>query len=544
MKKLLFPILVCAFAVMSCSKNDDIATDLLTKNPITIGISTTSVSYEPLPITSRASGASNDLLAIQVYEGEIPVAKGLFDDWSAITFQGYTNTEYRVVATMIVDAKNKISAIGDIYALPFNSAITTEMEDSSAPFEGISSSSAALSIDNEVYATPNIDRYYGDVSKSITNSDAIISIPMKRMSFGVSLEDCTEELVLKIQDAPELTLNDGDMAIYSLSNFAEAYSADESTLPYNETKFLTLSANGSEIFSDNVRFQRNRLAKIGIDKINGSVSFEFETPFEEDNITTTPTLRILTFEDSDYKGTDNMLGNSDWSSLIDDVEYKVGGLLYGDPMFVNSPAKVYEWYDEGNTELAHHFLGGSFSTVDYAGGGHAISHYVESDLSKGDYKRQLSVVVEDPETRNGGCNGSRNFAMHFGYIDDSGYGMTENLPQIYFHDGTPRVIDHMYVAPNTYLANCVTNGNGLTDPLLEEGYVNIVAIAWNGDTKIGELVFELANEHGFIDQWTKWDLSSFGKVTHIEFNMTGSSDNGYGFSQPAYFAYDNVAVQF
>ena len=26
--------------------------------------------------------------------------------------------------------------------------------------------------------------------------------------------------------------------------------------------------------------------------------------------------------------------------------------------------------------------------------------------------------------------------------------------------------------------------------------------------------------------------------------MTGSSDNGYGFSQPAYFAYDDVAVRF
>lgn len=35
-----------------------------------------------------------------------------------------------------------------------------------------------------------------------------------------------------------------------------------------------------------------------------------------------------------------------------------------------------------------------------------------------------------------------------------------------------------------------------------------------------------------------------GEVTKIEFNITGSSDNGYGFSQPAYFAYDDVAVRF
>jgi hypothetical protein len=45
-------------------------------------------------------------------------------------------------------------------------------------------------------------------------------------------------------------------------------------------------------------------------------------------------------------------------------------------------------------------------------------------------------------------------------------------------------------------------------------------------------------------EWKKWDLSPLGKVVEVQFNVTGSSDNGYGFSQPAYFAYDNVAVRF
>ena len=44
--------------------------------------------------------------------------------------------------------------------------------------------------------------------------------------------------------------------------------------------------------------------------------------------------------------------------------------------------------------------------------------------------------------------------------------------------------------------------------------------------------------------WTRFDLSGLGAVTKVEFNITGSSDNGYGFSQPAYFAYDDVAVRF
>ena len=32
-------------------------------------------------------------------------------------------------------------------------------------------------------------------------------------------------------------------------------------------------------------------------------------------------------------------------------------------------------------------------------------------------------------------------------------------------------------------------------------------------------------------------------MTGLVSDMTGSSDNGYGFSQPAYFAYDDVAVR-
>lgn len=47
-----------------------------------------------------------------------------------------------------------------------------------------------------------------------------------------------------------------------------------------------------------------------------------------------------------------------------------------------------------------------------------------------------------------------------------------------------------------------------------------------------------------VTDWTKFDLSGLGKVTRVTFNVTGSSDNGYGFSQPAYFAYDDVAVRF
>lgn len=240
-------------------------------------------------------------------------------------------------------------------------------------------------------------------------------------------------------------------------------------------------------------------------------------------------LRILTFE-GEY-----------WTALIDSPQYG-GPLLYGESGM--GPAD-YHWNDEGNTFLAHD-MPENFGTTCYWGGGHAISNYVEMDLANGDNMHQLAVYYKDPATGFGGHGGSENFCVHFGYMDDSGFNMTENLPSIYFMDGVARVVDHMYVMWTTYLANCVSNGNGLTAPLDPDGYVKVIATGYdeNGTKVEPSLEFSLASADGQISEWTKWDLSSLGKVLMIEFNMAGDSDNGYGFSQPAYFCYDDVAVRF
>ena len=65
------------------------------------------------------------------------------------------------------------------------------------------------------------------------------------------------------------------------------------------------------------------------------------------------------------------------------------------------------------------------------------------------------------------------------------------------------------------------------------------------DTQVGQCTIYLVNgPDNIVDGWVKWDLSSLGEVSRVDFNVLGTSDNGYGFSQPAYFAYDDVAVRF
>ena len=281
------------------------------------------------------------------------------------------------------------------------------------------------------------------------------------------------------------------------------------------------------------------------------------TAFAEGTQTTVPStgetqtgnyeLRVLTFEDADYKGGTNFAGKSDWSSLIDDPQYG-GSMLYPDGSGTTDESKAYTWYDAGNTELKH-TLPKSWDNYCYWGGGHAVSNYASGEFTTyGSFNSQLTVYkkdVTDLVRTGGGHNGSNNFAVHFGYKDDSGYTDSQILPSFSFGDGVARVIDHMYVNNICYALNCYLNGNGQTAKIGDDDWVKLTATGYNGETKTGETSIYLCNgPKNIIMDWTKFDLSGLDAVTKVEFNITGSSDNGYGFSQPAYFAYDDVAVRF
>lgn len=266
-------------------------------------------------------------------------------------------------------------------------------------------------------------------------------------------------------------------------------------------------------------------------------------------------LRILSFEDGTEQfeaytitGFDSATQSyydhpvAKWSDLIDTPEYG-GPLTYGDMGFSGEMRGCdYHWYDEGNTGLASEFPVNYGSKV-YWGGGHVVSNYASTDYKTyGSYMHQMTVY--GPEGK-GGHNGTPNFGIHYGYIDGSGYNMTEVLPYFYFMDGKARVIDHMWVNNSCYAISCFADGNGLTANIGENDYVKIVATGYtaDGDTTTSEFYLCNGPEH-FVTEWAKWDLSELGAVVKVDFNILGSSDNGYGFSQPSYFAYDDVAVRF
>ena len=261
-------------------------------------------------------------------------------------------------------------------------------------------------------------------------------------------------------------------------------------------------------------------------------------------------IRTLTFEDADYKGdVPNFAGGDNWSSLIDDPQYG-GSMLYGTGGGVDNIDDAYKWADKNNTWLSN-VLSEGYGTWCYWSGGHAISNYCSADIETyGGFGSQLTVYKKSNDLslfrQGGGHNGSNNFAVHFGYADNSGFGLGyDALPTLTFADGVARVIDHMYVNNTTYALNCYMDGNGLTAKIGPDDWVALVFAGYNGEEKTDSVKFYLCNgPENIVMDWTKVDLSSLGKITRMTINVTGSSDNGYGFSQPAYFAYDDVAVRF
>lgn len=249
--------------------------------------------------------------------------------------------------------------------------------------------------------------------------------------------------------------------------------------------------------------------------------------------------RVLTFEDADYMGSGSYLGKKDWSSLIDSQQY--GGPL----LYPATAEKVYNWYDEANTGLASD-LPNNYGDGKFWGGGQAISNYVDTNLSNGDFNHQLSVYYRHSNGK-GGHNGSSNFCIQNGYFDTDPDGLAQNrnIPNMYFKGGEACLIKGMWVTNTTYFLNEWKNGNSLSPAASASSYFKIVAYAYGPDGKLLDSHPSLTLAEGknnIATSWKWFDLSSLGKVTAIAFNIESNVGNEFGMSVPAYFALDDITV--
>ncbi len=176
-----------------------------------------------------------------------------------------------------------------------------------------------------------------------------------------------------------------------------------------------------------------------------------------------------------------------------------------------------------------------------------VCSYNSNSLDQGKYGGYMyDLYVYNPNgtedsTTGGGNNGSDNFLTTFGYLDfDYPYG--DGRPILKFADGKARTIKSIYVNSTCYFYSVAMDGNGLSPALTKD--VTYYATGFDAeDNEIKTITTTFATPEHVTDSWMKWDLSELGAVVSLRLNQAGGADNGYGYSLPAYYAVDDVTVE-
>ena len=251
--------------------------------------------YEPL---TRAE-ENNDLYGIQVYSTLAPAtessswtkfAYGLFDTTNNLTINLIRGYEYKFVATMVKDGKNKITDGNSFYG-PFNhSAVAGESVNTPITdgftydhegFDALANGNTYLKNPHAIYSHPNVERYYGElVGYMPGENDSKATIELKRTSFGAKYIAkgnfaANGALEILMDHAPQLNLNlaEGNEVseIYTFSNVRAAW-LDEN---YTETISVTLRlayADGTTepLGTHSITFKRNTTTVVNVDlSVNG-----------------------------------------------------------------------------------------------------------------------------------------------------------------------------------------------------------------------------------------------------------------------------------
>lgn len=175
-----------------------------------------------------------------------------------------------------------------------------------------------------------------------------------------------------------------------------------------------------------------------------------------------------------------------------------------------------------------------------------LSSYNSGDIKAfGDYMHDLYVYNPDNAnaTSGGGRNGSNNFLVAFGYMENGPYSLGDYRPVFKFADGKARTIKSLWLNSTNYFLSVAASGNGLSPALAPGEDVTYYATGYDADgNETGTVTMVYASYERLVKEWTQWDISELGPIVALKLNQLGGTDNGYGYSLPAYYAIDDITV--
>lgn len=220
---------MAAVVLFGCTKKTISTESLEGGDMVLVNLNLTGeVTIDETPLTKAIT--SDDLIGVQVYEGSNYYAYGLFDDVSQMNIYLHSGKEYKFVCTVVKNGKNTVISYSDGnwigISLPLGSSSNTssvclEKTAYSLPFIKYVKDGKYMTLDSRFYyfsvysdnqfhyskdnyficlqygwlATgkttyskyPQADRFYGEVSGYTAVGNGSLSIPLKRVGFGISL---------------------------------------------------------------------------------------------------------------------------------------------------------------------------------------------------------------------------------------------------------------------------------------------------------------------------------------------------------------------
>ena len=246
------------------------------------------VTYEPL---TRAQ-ENNDLYGIQVYSAVPttenpnwqPFAYGVFDNTDNLSINLLKGYEYKFIATMLKDGKEKALDHGNWNRDPFyagandgdaGAGLNNVFVYGTLHLSNLGSGCTYLANPQNIFYRPNIERYYGEL-EDYTPGDkgGKAKIQLKRTSFGAKYiakgkNAGSGTLEILMQDAPQLNLNLAESNqvsdIYTFSNVREAWLDNN----YSETFSVVLRLvreDGTTVplGTHNLTFKRNATTVVNV----------------------------------------------------------------------------------------------------------------------------------------------------------------------------------------------------------------------------------------------------------------------------------------
>ena len=198
-------------------------------------------------------------------------------------------------------------------------------------------------------------------------------------------------------------------------------------------------------------------------------------------------------------------------------------LAKADTVWQGADAPVIGW---------NNWTSGTYDFQTYYGGNSGYGDYFSAFTVSNETSNTYEGLQDAYHSASGGAYAGENFVVwNMNY-----YG----LDTVSFD---AQVLPGMFVNNTAYAVSSMCNGDGYAKKfgkgdwfkLTINGYLNGLGI----DTQVEVY---LAKDGKYINQWTWVDLTQFGEVDAITFNMT-SSDESYGYmNTPAYFAMDNFGT--